>query len=215
MVDERLSGIRVKSDGQIFWTPHRVYHIPCLIDMEKYPWDEYSCHLWFQSLAYSTSRLKIKPYMPTPFDLDTYLGGFKESDEWEIISNTSQSFAVPRHVGAILMFSRRNALRMTLTLRRRMSYTTYLLTWPCFVLSGMSCLVFCLPPHRPDRHAIGKVCGKIRVQSLITLNILFAFLCVGVFMWMSFMYGCFLFMGVLGWMGVCKGVGFMYIFMTV
>ena len=93
----------------------------------------------------------------TPFDLDTYLGNFRELDEWEIMQNVTAEVKKPREVGVILMRSRRKSLRMTLTLRRRTGFLTLLLTIPCVALGLMSCLIFCIPPTRPDRLSFGKL----------------------------------------------------------
>ena len=74
---------------------------------------------------------------------------------WEIIGNNTERVAVPRN-SVILMWSRRAALKFTLTLKRRPSFTSYLLRFPVVVLSFMAILIFCLPPERPDRHMFGK-----------------------------------------------------------
>ena len=92
----------------------------------------------------------------SPWDLETYLGSFKESQEWAIAMNTTQRFEKSRDVGVLLKFSRRTALRFSLTLSRRLGYTCHLLMMPCIFLVSMTLVVFCLPPERPDRHSLGE-----------------------------------------------------------
>ena len=65
-------------------------------------------------------------------------------------------FKQSRDVGVLLKFSRRVALRFTLTVQRRLGYTCHLLMLPCVFLGCMTLVVFCLPPERPDRHTLSK-----------------------------------------------------------
>ena len=48
-------------------------------------------------------------------------------------------------------------LTFTLELRRRMVFSTYILTLPCVFLACITLVVFCLPPERPDRTSLGNV----------------------------------------------------------
>ena len=163
MKDERLTLVDVRYNGKMFWTPHRMYASECLIDVTDYPYDQHTCSLWFQSLGIRGSRLQIRPYtISVPFDLDTYIGSYKMSKEWDVSNNITEWFAEPREEGAILMWSRRNALRFKITLKRRVGFKAMLVMVPCLILSFMCCMVFGLPPERPDRHML----GKIRKQTL-------------------------------------------------
>ena len=72
------------------------------------------------------------------------------------MNNITERFATPRDEGAVLMYSGRVALRFKLTLRRRAGFRAYLVMAPCMLLSLMTCLMFCLPPERPDRTMLGQ-----------------------------------------------------------
>ena len=153
------SRLSLRYDGRVFWSPHRLFQVPCLFTLLHYPNDEYACDLWFQSLGYSSKMVRPQIYKisngSAPFDLDTYLGGFRLTDEWQITANTSREVARPIDEGVRLMWSKRYSLCMTLRLRRRSGFMPLLLTVPCIVFSVMCCVVFCIPPSRPDRHAFG------------------------------------------------------------
>ena len=95
-------------------------------------------------------------YSKSPWDLETYLASFQKSQEWEIVENVTERFEKSRDVGVLLKFSRRVALRFTITAQRRLGYTCHLLMLPCVFLGCMTLVVFCLPPERPDRHTLGK-----------------------------------------------------------
>ena len=140
----------------MFWTPHRMYNSGCLIDVTEYPYDQHTCVLWFQSLSIISSQLNLLPYtISVPFDLDTYIESYKMAQQWDLLNNITERFATPREEGAILMYSRRVALRFKITLRRRVGFRSYLVMVPCLLLSFMTCMVFGLPPERPDRHMLG------------------------------------------------------------
>ena len=50
-------------------------------------------------------------------------------------------------------------LAFTLVMRRKMVFSTYILTLPCVFLATLTLLVFWLPPDRPDRTSLG-TCSK-------------------------------------------------------
>ena len=134
-----------------------MYASGCLIDVTDYPYDQHTCSLWFQSLGIMNAQFLIKPYtISVPFDLDTYIASYKMAKEWDLMDNVTEWFEQPREEGAILMYSRRNALRFQITLRRRVGFKAMLVMVPCLILSFMCCMVFGLPPERPDRHMLGK-----------------------------------------------------------
>jgi len=132
-----------------------VYESACLIDLTDYPYDRQTCDMWFQSLSYSSIELDLQTYDDRGFDLDAYNNNFKKADEWEVLSNYSARFQTPGDVGEGLMFRKRVALRMTLTLKRRKGFSSYLLCVPCVVLASMTVLVFIMPPERADRTGLG------------------------------------------------------------
>ena len=153
-VEERSADLLVHSGGTVFWISHRSYDSACLVDLSYYPFDTQHCELWFQSLTSTSSQLTLGVYLPG-FDLETQLSGFRDSDEWEVLSNKSEVIRYPSQEGETLVFSKRISLRLSLSIKRRAGFTAYLLTVPCVVLSGMTLMVFVLPQERPDRHIIG------------------------------------------------------------
>ena len=68
------------------------------------------------------------------------------------------------------MFSKRVTIRFSLTLKRRAGFQAYLLTLPCVVLGALSILVFCLPPERPDRHALGEYIERSLLRHLLRFD---------------------------------------------
>lgn len=154
----RKSDLQVRSSGSVFWSPHMSYESACLIDVTDYPFDEHTCDMWFQSMAISKTRLDLKVYKyktSVAFDLLTYLGAYKESQEWEIVSNCTELIKESKNQGVMIKFSRRPAIKFTLTLRRRNKFKLILLTLPSVCLSSLALCIFLLPPDRADRHSLG------------------------------------------------------------
>lgn len=88
-VAERAADIMVSNEGGVFWSPHRLYKSGCLIDISNYPFDQHTCDLWYQSMSHFSWHLDLRPFPGSPWDLQTYLASYKESQGWEIIRNTT------------------------------------------------------------------------------------------------------------------------------
>ena len=155
ILDEDTAEVVVRDDGRVFWLAHKTFESACHIDLTYFPFDKHTCDMWFQSMVYKSKNLALDIYLPG-VDFETQLSGFRESDEWEILGNTSSVIRRSKDAGEPLVFSRRRSLRLRLVLSRRLGFTSYMLTVPCVVLSAMTSLVFIFPPQRPDRHVVGK-----------------------------------------------------------
>ena len=163
-VDERLADVLIHSNGGVFWISHKNFQSACIVDLTHYPYDIHTCDLWFQSLVYPSNEVILEVYSPG-IDLETQLSSFRESDEWEVVANSSEVIHTPRDEGEQLVFSRRRSLRKRLVLRRRPGFTALLVTLPCVVLSAMTTLVYLIPPQRTDRHLIGQLENQLGLDS--------------------------------------------------
>ncbi|CAD5125167.1 DgyrCDS13410 [Dimorphilus gyrociliatus] len=154
----RNADLQVRSSGSVFWSPHVSYESACLIDVTNYPFDKHDCDMWFQSMSISKKKLDLNVYKyknSSAFDLDTYLGAYKESQEWEIISNSTELVIRAKSKGVMIKFSKRPAIKFSLALRRRNKFKMILLTLPSVCLSSLALCIFLLPPDRADRHSLG------------------------------------------------------------
>ena len=88
-VAERPADIMVSSEGGVFWSPHRMYKSGCMIDIFNFPFDQHTCDLWFQSMSHFTWHLDLRAYPRSPWDLQTYLASYKDSQGWQIVRNTT------------------------------------------------------------------------------------------------------------------------------
>ena len=51
-------------------------------------------------------------------------------------------------------------LTFSLQMKRKLVFSTFILTLPCIFLAFMTLVVFWLPPERPDRTGLGKCCHQ-------------------------------------------------------
>ncbi len=65
-------------------------------------------------------------------------------------SSTAQRKALPEDAPTYVV------LAFTLVMKRKMVFSTYILTLPCIFLATLTLLVFWLPPSRPDRTSLGE-----------------------------------------------------------
>ena len=156
-----MQEVVVYDDGRVFWLAHRTFESACLIDLINYPFDTHTCEMWFQSLVHNSDELALDIYSPA-FDFETQLPGFGDSDEYEILSNTSSVILRSKDETEALVFSQRRSLRLGLVVSRRSGLTSHMMTLPCVVLSAMTSLVFLFPHHRPDRHVVSNLTVFIR-----------------------------------------------------
>jgi hypothetical protein len=58
-------------------------------------------------------------------------------------------------------------LTFTLALKRKLVFSSFILTLPCIFLACMTLVVFWLPPERPDRTSLGEwievIYGKVHL----------------------------------------------------
>ncbi len=154
--EESKYDLQITSNGHVFWAPYRKYKSACLIDVTNYPFDEHTCHMWFQSMANYNWNLDLHEYYKSPFELDTYISSLRHTRRWDIRNNHTQRFNRSHDAGVLLMYANRVSLRFSLTLVRRPGFKDLLLVIPCLLLSLMIPLIFCLPSERPDRNTMGK-----------------------------------------------------------
>ena len=88
----------------------------------------------------------------TGIDLSTFRSDHKESSGWHVLNVTAKKQLMPSEDEepnfAVLTFN--------IYMKRKMVFSTYMLTLPCVFLACLSLVVFWLPPERPDRTALGE-----------------------------------------------------------
>ena len=137
-------------DGTVLWVPHQIFRSSCSIDVENFPFDFQVCSMYFGSWTYSIADLDLQLAFEAGIDLSTFMSDYKESCSWDIVNNTAERKALPEDNPTYVVLS------FTLKMRRKMVFSTYILTLPCVFLACLTLVVFWLPPDRPDRTSLGK-----------------------------------------------------------
>ena len=78
---------------------------------------------------------------------------FQESSEWDITGTVAEKRIMP----AANETPNYAVLTFQLDMRRKLTFSSYILTLPCVFLACLTLVVFWLPPDRPDRTALGKI----------------------------------------------------------
>jgi len=85
-------------------------------------------------------------------DLSTFKSDFKESSAWDIVNVSAARRLMPSadHEPNYVV------LMLELLLKRKVVFSSYILTLPCVFLAFLTVVVFWLPPDRPDRTGLGR-----------------------------------------------------------
>ena len=140
----------VRYDGVVTWYPHQVFHSSCAVDVRNFPFDNQTCHMWFGSWTHTMDEVVLDLAFGEGIDLSTFKSVYKDASEWEIVNHTAVQKGMPEEDPAYTI------LAFTLLLKRKLMFSTYILTMPAIFLSFLTLLVFWLPPEHADKSALGE-----------------------------------------------------------
>ena len=139
-------------NGTVRWVPHQIFKSSCSLDVTNYPFDRQDCNMWFGSWTYTHREVDIYMAFPEGIDLSTFQSDYKESSEWDILNTIAEKKVLP----SVNDSSSYAVLTFELHMKRRLVFSSYMLTLPCVFLACLTLVVFWLPPDRPDRTALGE-----------------------------------------------------------
>ena len=97
-------------------------------------------------------HIQNKPTFELYTKLHFFQSDHKESSAWDVLNVTATKNYLPSEEDdpnfAVLTFE--------LTMKRKLVFSSYILTLPCVFLASLTLVVFWLPPERPDRTALGE-----------------------------------------------------------
>ncbi len=88
---------------------------------------------------------------PAGIDLSTFHRDHKESSIWDVWNITADRVLMP--ASPTTSFA---VLTFEINMRRRLVFSSYMLTMPPVFLACITLVVFWLPPERPDRTSLGE-----------------------------------------------------------
>ena len=146
----------VTSEGGVSWFPHTIFQSSCSVDVTNFPYDDQQCHMWFGSWTHPRSEVDLEMGYPTGIDLSTFQSDHRDSCAWEILNVTGQRQVMPSEESDPSY----TVLTFDISMKRKLVFSSYILTLPCVFLACLTLVVFWLPPDRPDRTALGKFIWK-------------------------------------------------------
>lgn len=106
--------------------------------------------MWFGSWTHTNDQIDLRMMTKEGIDLSTYQSDFKDGSVWDIYevhANKEVKGSKNSKQFSIVIFY--------LNMKRRIVFSTYILTLPCIFLACLTLVVFWLPPDRPDRTSLG------------------------------------------------------------
>ena len=100
-------------------------------------------------------QVDVKMAFDSGIDLSTFQSDYLESSDWNIQNTTAEKKIMPP--GANDTASTYAVLTFEINMKRKLVFSSYILTLPCVFLACLTLVVFWLPPDRPDRTALGRL----------------------------------------------------------
>ncbi|VDL93138.1 unnamed protein product [Schistocephalus solidus] len=151
--DERVNEIRVcdaqvDHQGTVQWQPRAIYKSACQVHIKYFPFDQQNCKMKFGPWTYDGARTNISFY--NDFDaLD--LSDYEPSPEWDLVTTkavyTATRYPCCPHIYPDITFS--------VVIKRQPAFYNYVIILPCFLLSSLTLVLFCLPPETPAKMQLG------------------------------------------------------------
>ncbi|ELU09980.1 hypothetical protein CAPTEDRAFT_105798, partial [Capitella teleta] len=140
----------VRYDGTVSWYPHCIFRSSCSIDVANFPFDEQRCNMAFGSWTHNAKEIDLQMAFSGGIDLSTFHADHMDSSAWDVCDvNATRQLVPPDDENHY------SVLTFQLLLRRKIVFSSYILTLPCVFLASLTLVTFWLPPERPDRTALG------------------------------------------------------------
>ncbi|CAD5113925.1 DgyrCDS3084 [Dimorphilus gyrociliatus] len=156
----------IRYDGSVSWFPHTIFRSSCSLDVTNFPFDNQSCHMWFGSWTHPSDQINLTMLTENGIDLSTFQSDFKDGSGWDIYKVHAE-----RQVKGKDNVPKFTIVTFELYMRRKMVFSSYILTLPCVFLACLTLVVFWLPPDRPDRTSLAmSIFGSFMVLLLILVE---------------------------------------------
>ena len=140
-------GVLVASDGKMHWEPGGIFTTTCDIDITFFPFDLQRCEIVVGAWAYYSQKMNL-----INASSEIKLHDYTENGEWEILETvvTWNDTGLPCCPDV-----RYSYVSSGLYLRRRTSYYFVNIVAPCFMLSVLVLMGFCIPPEAGEKISCG------------------------------------------------------------
>ncbi|CAF0938376.1 unnamed protein product [Adineta ricciae] len=140
------TNVMVSSEGIVTWLSTGIFRSSCSIDVRYFPFDEQNCTLKFASWTYDSARIDLSQKSPSG-DLTNFMA----NSEWEIVGlhvkkNVVKYSCCPETFPD---------LTYTVQMRRRPLFYVFNMMLPCFLITIVAFLGFCVPSDSGEKVSIG------------------------------------------------------------
>ncbi len=140
-------GVQLDYNGQVHWEPGGIFATTCELDITYFPFDKQQCHIKVGAWAYYSQRMNI-----TNSTSKLVMHEYAVNGEWEILDTTvewaEEWFPCCPDI-------RYPYVTSTLYLKRRINYYFVTIMIPCFMLSVLVLVSFCIPPEAGEKISCG------------------------------------------------------------
>ncbi|KER27262.1 hypothetical protein T265_05667 [Opisthorchis viverrini] len=143
--------------GNVQWMPPGLFKSTCNIDILWFPFDEQNCMLKFGRQSYNGDQVDFRLQCIDSSVPDCSINGtvdlseYSANGEFHLKSASVRRFA-QRYECCDYDFI---DIKMNIRLQRRALYYVFNLIVPCLLISGMSLMVFMLPPDAGEKISLG------------------------------------------------------------
>ncbi|CAF1325432.1 unnamed protein product [Adineta steineri] len=140
------TNVMVSSDGMVTWLSTGIFRSSCAVDVRFFPFDEQNCSLKFASWTYDSARIDLAQ--------KTNIGdlsNFMANSEWEIIKLHVKK-SVVKYSCCPETFP---DLTYVVQMRRRPLFYVFNMILPCFLITTVAFLGFCVPSDSGEKVQIG------------------------------------------------------------
>lgn len=138
-------------DGKVVWKPPSIYKSACNMDVEYFPFDQQTCTMKFGTWSYDGTVIDLKHKSQiddqTLFEQGMDLSEFYLSVEWDVMSVPARKNVVRYSCCPTPYLD----ITFNITMRRKTLFYTVNLILPCVIISGLSVVVFYLPPDSGEK----------------------------------------------------------------
>ncbi|EUB63615.1 Neuronal acetylcholine receptor subunit alpha-2 [Echinococcus granulosus] len=146
--ERRRSDLLVSYTGTVEWQPLAIYKSACFVHIKYFPFDQQNCKFKFGPWTYDAARTNITFYNNSD---GWFLNDYEESPEWELLA-TKAVFTGFKYQCCAEIYP---DITFQLVIKRQPAFYNYVIILPCFLLSSLTLVLFCLPAETPAKMQLG------------------------------------------------------------
>ncbi|VDK33128.1 unnamed protein product [Taenia asiatica] len=146
--ERRRSDLLVSYTGTVEWQPLAIYKSACFVHIKYFPFDQQNCRFKFGPWTYDAARTNITFYNNSD---GWFLNDYEESPEWELLA-TKAVFTGFKYQCCAEIYP---DITFQLVIKRQPAFYNYVIILPCFLLSSLTLVLFCLPAETPAKMQLG------------------------------------------------------------